>query len=365
MLHRELVALLLLSAAGIAVFLITSALAADNARLRRADAVAWHEQGRRALDAGDTRRALVALRRASHIDRGNRDVLVSLAMALRSAGADAQAAAVLEELRTARPEDAEVNLQLARLESERNALPAAIRYYQDALNGLWATEDGDRRRTVRRELIALLQQQGDRARALSQALVYAAEVPQGPEWQVRAAQLLLDVGDPGRALDRYRAVLTGDPRNSDALAGAGEAAFALGEYASARRYLSQLRSVDERLVSLRRVADLVLTADPLAPRISGAERERRLQQILQHARERVLGCGASAPFQTELDALQPPGGKGRRRAPAADAEAGNRFEDGVTLASRVEQATATCGPSPEIGRAVTIIARRRGLDESR
>jgi Flp pilus assembly protein TadD len=94
-LHRELLALLLLTAAGIAVFLLTRALAASNAALRHADATAWHERGRRALDQRDTALALAALRHASHIDPGNREVSVSLAMALTAAGEDQQAAAVL------------------------------------------------------------------------------------------------------------------------------------------------------------------------------------------------------------------------------------------------------------------------------
>lgn len=364
-LHREVLALLVLTAAGIALFLLTSALAADNARLRHSDAVAWHEQGRRALERGDTPRALDALRRASHIDRGNRDVLVSLAMALRSAGEDEQAMAVLNELRAARPDDAEVNLQLARLEAARNALPEAIRYYQDALDGLWGPSDAEGSRTVRREFITLLQQHGERARALSQALVYAAELPPGPEWQVRAGRLLLDLGDSRRALDRFLSVLSAEPHNRDALAGAGEAAFALGDYGAARRYLLQVPEPDERLASERQIADLVLTADPLAPRISAAERERRLQKILQHARDRLMTCSDTSSLQAELDAFQPSTPARQRSAPAGGADIGNRFDEGVALAARVEQATAACGPAGEFGRAVTIIARRRGLEESR
>jgi tetratricopeptide (TPR) repeat protein len=272
--------------------------------------------------------------------------------------------AVLEELRAARPDDAEVTLELARLELQRNELAAAIRYYQDALDGLWAPVDAERSRTVRREFITLLQQHGERARALSQALVYAAELPPGPEWQLRAAHLLFEVGDPRRALDRYVSVLTAEPGNIDALAGAGEAAFAIGNYADSRRYLSQVPDPDDRTVSLRRVADLVLTADPLAPRIARGERERRLQQILQHARGRLMACGGNAALEAEIDGLHPPDTPGRRSAPA-DADTGSRFEDGVALASRVEQATAACGPADDVGRAVAIIARQRGLEESR
>jgi tetratricopeptide (TPR) repeat protein len=362
--HREVLALLLLSAAGGATFLITRVLALSNAALRHADAVTWHEQGRRALDRGDTARALSALRKASRIDRDNRDVSVSLAMALRAAGEDDQATAVLEALRASRPDDAEVNLQLARLEADRGALPAAIRYYQDALDALWAPSAAERSRTVRREFITLLQQHGERARALSQALVYAAELPPAPESQLTAARLLFDVGDPRRALDRYRAVLAAAPRNAEALAGAGEAAFALGDYAAARRYLAQSYPADDRLDSLRRVSEFVLNLDPLASRISRVERERRLQQILQHADDRLAACGGdAAPLRSEVAALR--AGRGRAAGSRADVDSGNRFEDGIALARQVAQATASCGAPDELDRAVAIIARDRGLEAGR
>jgi tetratricopeptide (TPR) repeat protein len=263
-----------------------------------------------------------------------------------------------------------VNLQLARLEAARD-LPAAIRYYQDALDALWAPASADRSRSVRRELITLLQQHGERARALSQALVYAAELPPTPEWQMQAAHLLLELGDPRRALDRYLAVLETDPRSREARAGAGEAAFALGDYAVARRYLTQAQPLEPRLASLRRVADLVLTVDPLAPRLRRSERERRLQQIVRHARDRIDSCGGTTAVQDrdpaveeELRSFEPARARGDRRTAArADVEDPDaRVERGIELALRVERTTAACGPQDDMGRAVTIVARDHGLD---
>lgn len=362
--HRELLALLLLAAVGVTLFLLTRQLAASNAALRRADAVTWHAQGRRALAQGDTPHALTALRHASHLDPGSRDISVTLAAAFRAAGQHEEAAAVLEALRKTHPDDADVNLGLARLESERHALPAAVRAYQTALDALWAPGDAELSRNVRLEFIALLQQHGDRARALSQALVYAAELPPDAASQLRAAHLLFEVGAPRRALQRFTLVLTTQPQNAGALAGAGEAAFALGDYEAARRYLSQLPARNDHLTSLQRVSALVLSVDPLAPRVPGRERERRLQELLRHARTRLLTCGGNASLLKDLDALQRPGHAARVRA-AADGGAANRLEDGVTLASHVVQVSASCRPVDDFGRAVTIIARRHSLEESR
>lgn len=361
--HREVLALALLTSLGIAGFLLTRTLAASNEALRHADALTWHEQGRRALAEGNTQRALTALRHAANIDRGNRDISVTLATALRAAGQTDEAAVVLAQLRAALPYDADVNLQFARLEADRQALPAAIRYYQTALDALWAPGDAERSRTVRREFIALLQRHGERARALSQALVYGAELPPDTESQLEAAHLLYDLGDSRRALQRFVTVLATQSQNGDALAGAGEAAFALGDYEAARRYLSQLTAPNEHQAFLRHVSMLIGSADPLAPRIPRAERERRLQDLLRHARVRLLACGQEAPLLGELDRLQrqPPAGA----RPSVDSAADDRLEDGITLAAHVEAVSANCQPVDELGRAVTIIARRHGLEENR
>ena len=304
-------------------------LSISNAAIRSSDAVRWHETGLQGLERDDSDRALYAFRQAARIDRQDRDILVSLARALRAAREDAEAVDVLEALRQTRPEDAEVLTELARLEAERGGLPLAIRYYQDALDTMWIPEAAEQRRLVRPEFISLLLGHDERARALSQVLVLVADLPPEPDWQLRAGRLFLDAGD-------------------------------------ARRYLGATTSTDPQIVELKQVADLVFAADPLAVRLSRTERERRLQSILDHAGGRLERCGgaagdadpARAGLRTDLLALQPtPRPRGRAQPDERD-----RIEDAVELALRVELATATCGPTDALGRVIPIIARLRGLE---
>ncbi|MFN8066279.1 MAG: tetratricopeptide repeat protein [Vicinamibacterales bacterium] len=356
-------ALAVLAVVGVAMFLLTRELAASNASVRRRDAASWHATGRAALSEGHTERALLALRRAAHINRGDRDVALSLATALEAAGNNREAAAVLEDLRARQPDAADVNLELARLSTRDNRLPAAIRYYQDALDALWSPASIDERSAIRREFITVLTTRGERARALSQGLVYAAELPPTTASQMEAASLLLQLGDPARALSRYTGVLAAEPTNATALAGAGQAAFALGDYSVARRYLSQLTSPDDRLASMKRVAELVAALDPLAPRLGAGERERRLQQVLAHAGVRLSTCTADPALATAVTQLQEPPTPSARR-PSHDAVTqADRFEEGLALAARVERETTSCRPPDEGGQAITIIARQRGLEE--
>lgn len=366
--HRELLRLVLLMAAGVVAFLVTRALAISNEAVRRSDAVRWHDVGTQAIEAGNSGRALDALRRAARIDSRNRDIAISLARALRSAHEDLEAVAVLEALLESHPDDAEATTELARLEAGRGAMPLAIRYYQDALDAMWMPEAADRRRAVREEFIALLRQHGERARALSQVLVLSADVPAEAAWQMKMGRLFLAVGDPRRALDRFTAVLNGEPRNADALAGAGRAAFAMGDYVQARKYFSTTSPTDPETVQVKEVADALFTADPLTARLSRPERERRLQVIFQHAAERLDRCGSAADtdptraaIRTDLSSLRP-APAGRR---SAEPDERDRTEEGVALALRVEQATASCGPTDGLGRAIPYIARLHGLEESR
>ena len=90
----------------------------------------------------------------------------------------------------------------------------------------------------------------------------SGNLPDDVKSQTEAGQLFLDAGEPRRALDRFRQALRIDPENAAALAGAGEAAFEPGDYASAQRYLRAVDSPSARVSELRSVTDLVLTRDP-------------------------------------------------------------------------------------------------------
>jgi hypothetical protein len=182
--------------------------------------------------------------------------------------------------------------------------------------------------------------------------------------------MLLRAGDPRRALDRFAAVLTHDPKSGEALAGAGEAAFELADYPQARRYLTAAPSSLGRVEELRTIVNLVLTTDPLAPRLSLQERRRRLGLHLTAAASELAQCvagpqggGPSSPalraLGAEVDAL----------VAALDTRRGPRtreaIEEGFDLAHRGARAVVDeCGAATPADRATLLIARRYGLDGS-
>jgi hypothetical protein len=54
-------------------------------------------------------------------------------------------------------------------------------------------------------------------------------------------------------------------------------------------------------VRVREVAALVLSQDPLAPRLGAAERRRRMLGALAHARDRLVTCAPGSPLAAELE----------------------------------------------------------------
>src|SRR6185503_14293115 len=114
--------------------------------LRMRDAAAWYGRGRQRLAGGDAAGAIPALRRATAIDRDNPAYRLALASALSTAGQTDSARELLMTVRDRAPEDATVNLQLARLEARRGDPASATRYYQNALYGVWPGEASEDRR---------------------------------------------------------------------------------------------------------------------------------------------------------------------------------------------------------------------------
>jgi tetratricopeptide (TPR) repeat protein len=369
--QRELVVLVVLGVVVTVGFLLTRTVARANHALRIRDGGAWFATGEGDLAAGQSGSAITALRRAVAIDRDNRQYRLALARALVAAGEDSGARQVLIGLRQSSPEDPEANLPLARLERRQGDAAAAMRYYQSALHGTWGADHENRRRDVRVEFVRYLLALGDRARALSELLVLSGNLPDDVAWHVEAAGLFRTAGDPARALSHFRRALRLDSTSRAALAGAGEAAFDLGDYAAARRFLRAARLEPSnpdfgRLSELLDVADLVLERDPLRPRLLPTERRQRVMADVVHVKERLDDCitggtlsqpkrGHLASLRADLDAWEAQARSARDRSL-------DPIEAGLGLVHRVEQQTAECGPASPLDRALVLIAERHEID---
>lgn len=344
--------LLLLCAIGGAGFLVTRAAAAALHQVRLHDAQTWYQRGDQALRDGRLTPAIEALRRAALMRRDEPVYRLSLARAFAADRQDAAARLALLSLRDDAPEDPEINLLLARLEARRQDVTAAVRYYENALYGSWDADQLGAREELRLELVGYLLQHDLRDRALAELLIIAADLPNEPDRRVRVAELLLASGEPQRALDQYRLALEVAPSHTAALAGAGRAAVALGDYAAARRFLRRAPEGAE-LDALRATVDHVLASDPLAPRLSRADRRRRAIAAATWAARQIEQCGDGAAAQALRDAIS--------KLPERDAMAA--AERAVTLLHQADRAaTEACrGTDPE-SRGWLIIARRHPED---
>jgi tetratricopeptide (TPR) repeat protein len=338
-------------------------------------AIARHvfARGSALYKAGDAAAALDDFRVALSYDPNNTEYQLNLARALRDSGRLPEAATYLNTLWTRDPQDAVINLALARLSVRQSSIDGALRYYHNAIYGIWPSDPDANRRAARLELIDFLTQRKAFPIAQAEILTLLQSEPAQPPFLLQAAQLFSNIDDPANALSTYQRVLTIDPANSVAQTGAGEAAFLLGRYRTAQQYFLKALSTnssDENTRQSVETTNLILAADPFLRRISDAEHERRLLTAFNAAGERLHACAEAthtdlaAPSHTANDlpalqarwlALKPQLSKPH---PATDPDLPDRAMDLVFI---IEQHTAQlCGQPSGLDLAFLLISRDRG-----
>jgi thioredoxin-like negative regulator of GroEL len=304
---------------------------------------------------------ITALRRAVANDPDNREYRLALAAAVDASGDTSAAQRILRALREAAPDDSRINLALARLEARGRDVDASRRDYENVLSELWMPASAAQRRAVRLELIDFLLANGDSMRALPELLTLTTEIPDQAASHIELGQRMLRAGDARRARDQFVLALALDPDDDRALSGAGRAAFALGDYVAAGRYLSAVPDQTETR-ELLQVTREVLARDPLARRIGTRERVRRVSGLLQQAGVRIDDCAARITsaallhlraLRADADALQTTIARGGE-------DARDLSEDGVDLAYRMEAAAdEACGAAQApADRAILLIGHR-------
>jgi tetratricopeptide (TPR) repeat protein len=242
--------------------------------------------------------AIAAFRAALTCDPTNSQYQLSLARALRDSndpGRLDEAESYLLALWQRTPQDAAVNLALARVSAHRGSIEDATRYYHNAMYGVWNSDPDGNRNRARIELIQFLLKEGAPDKAESELLALAASLPPDPAAHLQAAQLFEQAQDYASALAQYEDVLRGDPGNGLGLAGAGKAAYRSGNYVSAERYLqAAVKAIpqDANARELLATTELVLRANPFRSHISDAERNRRITAAFNQAEKRLAECAA-------------------------------------------------------------------------
>jgi len=333
-------------------------------------AAAWFREGEGQVRARDIGGAIDSFRKATSRDRDNRAYVLALANALAAAGHNEEARQALLRLRESSPENAEINLYLARLAAKRGDVAEAVRYYHNALFGLWTGSQVDQeRRKVRVELIRFLLDHQQQSEALAEMLTLGAEIPEGDAGaQTETGQLFLEAGDAQHALKRFTRAIALNRNNPAALAGAGNAAFQLGEYVESTRYLEAALAQGLNSESARQllpVTKIILANDPLAPHLAREERNRRVLIDFDQSLRRLQGCldqqsgkkdstsSGLEPLKADALAMQ---SKLQPRNLRRDPEL---LRAGVELIYKIEDATSvTCGDPTGLDRALLLIGRK-------
>ena len=369
-------AILLLSLVGLAILFTVAGFAARSFHAKeRSLAQEWYARGQADLKAKKAQIAIKDFRNALAYSPDNPLYRLHLALALTAANRTDEARAHLLNLWERQPGDGTVNLELARLAVRQGRTAEAIRYFHNAIFGVWPGNPDEARRNVRFELCNFLLAHGLKAEAQAVLIELATDLPKDADLHVRVADLFLSATDYSHALEQFRAALEISNRNEQALAGAGEVAFHTGDYRTARRYLDRavrLNPQNDNAAQLLETTNLVLSIDPLARGLSARQRASRVARAYEQADARLKACagklqevvGGTAP-DAELQALnqrmEAIRAKVRPRTLARDPDLLTQTTDLVFDVEEV--AERKCGPASGLDRALLLLARERGGTE--
>jgi tetratricopeptide (TPR) repeat protein len=157
--------------------------------------------------------------------------------------------------------------------------------------------------------------------------------------------------------------------NAEADAGAGVAAFQLGQFEVASRYLQQAVAGDPndaKSAALLKTTELLLALDPFLSGLSRAQRERIVVRDFEIAGERLKQCGMSAGAAGSASSLgtsqRSLGDSWAQMKPRVTARGFDRDPDLADLAMElvfdIERASAsTCGAPADVDEALLTIAK--------
>jgi tetratricopeptide (TPR) repeat protein len=316
----------------------------------------WRVQAEIARRAGDRDGAVHALQSALRFSPGDATYTFALARALLEAGRTVEARAYFRTLWEREPGSGPVNIELGRIGAREGDTTDAMRYYHNAIEGSWREEPETNRRLARLELARYLVRQGDFTRAHAELIPLAADLPENISTTIEVGNLLLAADAPDRARTVFESGLKRQRRNSALLAGAGEAAFQLRDYAAAAAYFARARAAGEDSESGREhaaIATEVLRGDPFQRRLRAAERARRARQAYDRSLARLDQCPPAEAFREQLDAMRP---RVTLRALQRDSEI---VEEVMDLSYRIVLAVGDrCGPVTPADEALLLIGRQ-------
>jgi chloride channel protein, CIC family len=267
---------------------------------RSARAEQYFHDGNALLEAERYPEAIERFRSALSISHSDRDRL-SLALALLKAERPNEAEIYLKEVLRKDPNNGPANLGLAQIDVRQGNVQNAIDAFHRAIYGSWPENPQINRLRARLELVDALGRSGRRTQAQAELLALTGEMPEDDASKQRVGKLLLEYGMPKEAVATYKKVIQQNPRNGDAYAGLGEAAFATDDYRSAEEaFKSALYwkpddvSIPKRLQQIEQI----LRLDPNLGGLRAADRyqhSRKLLEAVLGAMDQCLATTGGAP----------------------------------------------------------------------
>ncbi|MGH9740104.1 MAG: tetratricopeptide repeat protein [Candidatus Acidiferrales bacterium] len=358
----------------LAMFAFTAFIARQYKRTLHQLGDQWFAKGEAALKVGQTAAAISDYRNALVYKRDDENFEFHLALALAGAGRDEEARSYLLTLLTESPGSGSINLALARIAVNQKRSSDAIRYYHNAIYGVWDRDPLTQRWDVRRELCEYLLGRHDIADAEPELINLAQETPPtDARREGITGDLLLRAGLWNRALTAYRAALAVNRRDRDALVGAGGAAYQLALYSDATDYFRRLPPSRREAADISGIFALsqeAATMNALRPGLRGPGQAKRATKSLSVAGARISSCaqmrGEALPAKprsttppTALEKLYATARQNRQIWSEANlAQHPDQVVAAMTFAAHAENiASAECGPPQSVAdRALSLIA---------
>ena len=364
-LQQRPVMLVVLTALAVVFFLVVSGLSRTYKDQRSSLGNRWFERGVVELNAKRYEAAVTDFRAALLYSRDDYTYQLNLAEALLGMQHRGEASAYFVNLWDRQPEDGLVNLELARIAARKGQTEQAVRYYHNAVYAIWPKGQESQRREARLELVGLLLRTNAKAQAQAELIARSETVTEDPAEQQLLGDLFLRADDPEHALTEYRLSSKEDPHNATALAGAGYAAYELGQYRLAQHYLDDAVKrdpTDTQSAERLKTTEMVLRMDPFRRQLSVQARNQLVIEAFKIAGQRLEKCGVpradagTEPPQANLSdqwsTMKPKMTEGElRRNP-------DLSEQAMDLVFRIERQTSTsCGSPTGADLALLLISK--------
>ncbi len=335
----------------------------------------WYQRGEAALKANHPEEAAEYFHTALVYSRDNDIYQMRLAEALVEANRLAEARVYLQSLLERQPGSGQVNLELARLSAKSHDITDALRYYHTAVFGAWIDNPGEHRLEVRIELCRFLLENNLNNEAEAEIIALQTELPPDARLHAEVGGMFMRVGDYRRALGEYQRALRLNSRQPGAWSGAGEAAFQLGDYLAARRYLQ--RAVEENpkdteAAEKLEISRLAVEFDPFERRLSERERSLRAIAAFHQALSRLKHCAQSRGISLQAQQSAGPFSdiysqaiKIQPKVSLTNLRRNSDLVSGVMdlVLQMEETAQQACGTPPPVDQALLLVSRTRGNTE--